>query len=111
MTQIANIIKLLCHEVLRVFSDRMIDREDDLWLKSLLTKTVINNFCTSKESDSLYRPVSELVHTETPLNMQPSVGHSDSAFKGKKAVTFKTGLVSERSFRNFHEALISKEQV
>ena len=77
-------------------------------MRNLLVKTVVNNFCTARENESFNRSMNDSTLTETQTN--PS-RLADSPIKGKKAVTFKAGLVSERSYRNFHEALISKEQV
>jgi hypothetical protein len=48
----ATIVKLFCHEVYRVFADRIADELDDKWLKSLIYKTVVARFCTSKDLQS-----------------------------------------------------------
>ena len=45
----ATIVKLFCHEVYRVFADRITDELDDKWLKSFIYKTVAARFCTSKD--------------------------------------------------------------
>lgn len=82
-------------------------------------KIIVNNFCTSKELEpSLSKSMNE---TTTTTNTDPVFASLNSSLNTnlessskatvKKAVKFKSGLVSERSFRNFSEALISKEQV
>lgn len=86
-------------------------------------KIIVNNFCTSKELEpSLSKSMYETTTTTTTTITDPTVSASlnsslntnlESSSKAtvKKAVKFKSGLVSERSFRNYSEALISKEQV
>ena len=80
----------------------------------------MNNFCTSKElepslSKSMYETTTTTITDPTvsaSLNSSLNTNlESSSKATVKKAVKFKSGLVSERSFRNYSEALISKEQV
>lgn len=79
----------------------------------MLVKTIVSNFCTSREIEPMSRSFNESVLNEAAAHSEQPLNHSAESppVKSKKAVTFKTGLVTERSFRNFHEALISKEQV
>ena len=77
---------------------------DEQWLSSTLTKIIINNFCTPREPDTESQESTALVK---------SANYLDSPVKAKKAVTFKTGLVSERerNVRRYYDALVSKDHV
>ena len=80
---------------------------DEQWLSTTLTKIIVNNFCTPREPDD------SRDSAKNESSAVQSANYLDSPVKAKKAVTFKTGLVSERerSVRRYYDALISKDHV
>ena len=106
--------------------------KDEIWLKNLISKTVYNNFCVSKEysftktntNESLQtnnlQPLVQNIfttqeseismyndNTNTNLMMQNDVPNKQI----KKAVTFMSGLItSERSATSYNGALLSGER-
>lgn len=104
----ATIVKLFCHEIYRVFSDRITDELDDKWLKSLIYKTVVTRFCTSKDLQETLVEEREK-HEE---NVAEVPNEEERGKRIKKAVTFKTGLVHERNVEeHFRGVLVPLEQV
>jgi hypothetical protein len=80
----------------------MNDSHDEIWFRSLLYKTITANFCTPKGEDTLNEEESFSDEEDEDEDSKPL----------KKAVTFKTGLLSERNAAEFYRgALINIDQV
>jgi GTPase SAR1 family protein len=103
--QVALIIKLFHHEMMRVFADRMSEESDEIWLKSLLRNVITKTFCTEKTAidDDYY------IRTDDNLIIDDKIDISLKPMK--KAVKFKAGLLSDRSFGTNSGPLIKLEQV
>jgi hypothetical protein len=100
--QPVNIAKLFAHEMYRVFMDRMNDDNDELFLKNIIYKSIIDKFCTPKD-DSESNSVMPTPMSETPI---------EEVKPAKKAVTFKSGLLNERYVADaFKGTLVDIEQV
>lgn len=130
VNQVATIIKLFCHEVMRVFGDRVTDDSDESLLRTTIITTVVNNFCTSSETEydrlneqfENYSPtrnvedshtMSKSSFTENLAHMSHSYGvtTTSDASKLKKTVTFKTGLTDQRGYIAYRGALINRDQL
>ena len=106
--QNANIVRLFCHEVLRVFTDRMNDPQDETTFRSILYKTVTLNFCTAKDEEE----EKGIVEEEEEEQDEMAEEEVKEVKPQKKGVTFKTGLLSERNAAEFFRgALINIDQV
>ena len=130
VNQVATVVKLFCHEVMRVFADRIIDPTDENLLRTILLTAVVNNFCSSNEADyerlneqimgSVRREdeatgdsVSSIPAFESSLKTenttsqpcsnetQTSSNFSSDMSRYKKTVTFKAGLTDERNYANY----------
>ena len=103
--QNGNIVRLFCHELTRVFGDRISDSHDEAIFRSILYKTITTNFCTPKGEDTVVEEKNESEEEEEVIEDVKET-------KPKKAVTFKTGLLSERNASEFYRgALINIDEV
>ncbi len=119
------LVRLFCHETLRVFTDRITDRQDELWFKALLNKTIVSNFCVSKDlgpmkqssgeeqttMSTTFLTASQDYEAELTTLNNGNPGESQRQDK-KKAVTFKKGLfLSEREFTAHSGALLNYDSL
>jgi hypothetical protein len=88
----------------------MNDSQDETTFRSILFKTVTSNFCTAKgEEEKGIMEEEEEEEQEEEVKVEEEAKDSKPQ---KKAVTFKTGLVSERNTSElFKGALINIDQV
>lgn len=96
---------------MRVFCDRIVDQNDENWVKKILVNSIINNFCTDTDYDTDYEKSNDS-YKDNSTNQNESLSNT-LAFdpKPKKVVTFKAGLINERNFKPYKGVLITKEQV
>jgi len=76
------LVKLFCHEVMRVFGDRLTyDKEDLTWFKNKLINLIIKNFCASKDSKIYRTSTTDSLHftTSIPLSNQTFVTENDDS--------------------------------
>jgi len=70
------LLRLFCHEVMRVFGDRMADSgEDSAWLKTTLANLVVRNFCAPKNASGMHR-----TSTQDSLHFTTSIPLSSQTF-------------------------------
>jgi len=120
------LLRLFCHEVMRVFGDRMADSgEDSAWLKTNLANLVVRNFCAPKNASGLHLTTSIPLSSQTFVteqedsqlfmgfeNEQAPANTINNVTKTKKGVTFVSGLfLNERSLNAYEGALVGYEQV
>lgn len=96
---------------MRVFTDRMNDAQDETEFRAILYKTITGNFCTAKGEEALMEDKGIVEEDEEEEEEEANV-ETKEAKPQKKAVTFKTGLLSERNAAEFYRgALINIDQV
>ncbi len=116
MNQTATIVKLFCHEVMRVFSDRIVNQDgkysqkffpenfifnnyfifiDNQMLKTTIITTIVNNFCTSYETGNENLILLNETKTEMNSSEQSSTINyfDDSIFNNSQTqTTLNTGV-------------------
>lgn len=91
--------------------------QDESLLKTWIIKTIENNFCVSNEGNYYEKTIDGLFKKPDSLKLESASLMENTSFTNqekplKKAVTFKTGLVSERNnLKGYNGALITTEQV
>ncbi|CAF0731757.1 unnamed protein product, partial [Brachionus calyciflorus] len=109
LQQTITIIKLLAHELMRVFLDRVNDLNDEKWFKYVLARILEKNFCYP--TDTELEEIGDGIYNKTEY-MDDDYNYMYNQDKSlKKVVTFKVGLTLDRNFQPFKGALISKEQL
>jgi hypothetical protein len=90
----------------------MNDSQDETTFRSILFKTITLNFCTAKGEEEEKGIMEEEEEEEEKEEEVKKEEETKDSKPQKKAVTFKTGLVSERNTSElFKGALINIDQV